>query len=126
MDMTASVAGSPYFAPNPGDSPSVDGYPQHGVWAGGETTSTQPVARRPISQSGDDARDDAEIGALERQLAAQQREIRELRHELRADRREDAIRPDLVSRFECQGVLLRISEALWISGAIRSTKAVSP
>ena len=32
----------------------------------------------------------------------------------------------LVSRFECQGVLLRISEALWISGAIRSTKAVSP
>src|SRR5437016_4716267 len=65
---------------------------------------------------------------LQRDVAIEFRVARaiDLSHAPGADRRENAIRPNQVSRFKCQGVLLRISEALWISGAMRSTNAVKP
>ena len=65
---------------------------------------------------------------LQRDVAIELRVARavDLSHAPGADRRDDAIRPNQVSRFKCQGVLLRISEALWISGAMRATNAVNP
>jgi hypothetical protein len=100
MDISTSIGGCSGYAPAAGDAPSAAALNVIGDRQVGEVNHTEPVARRPIGSScGDDASDDSTIAGLERQVAAQRREIQELRHQPCADR--DVEDPDRWHELGC-------------------------